>query len=322
MKKLLLLFVLGVLTAVFLCFFINKIISTPQQINREIVFRIDKGDSLQKIASKLAENGLVGNAQYFGWYAKFHKIYPNIKAGEYMIDRDVNFADVAEILQSGKSYWRKVTIPEGLTAAQIKEILLSNEFLQGEVPEFGEGEILPETYTFMRGESRENIIKQAKKALEDTLAEIWAQRAENLPLKTPQDLLILASIVEKETGIPEERVDVAAVFINRLRIGMLLQTDPTVIYAITQGKTELGRPLYRKDLSIDNPYNTYRYAGLPPTPICAAGREAIYASAHPSSADYLYFVADKNGKIYLTKSYETHNKVIADLKNKGLWFEW
>jgi UPF0755 protein len=180
--------------------------------------------------------------------------------------------------------------------------------LTGEIPDFGEGEILPETYTFMKGETRENIVNQAKKALEDTIKEIWAQRAENLPLKTPQELLILASIVEKETGLPDERDMVASVFVNRLKIGMRLQTDPTVIYAITQGKSELGRPLYKKDLSFDSPYNTYLYEGLPPTPICAAGKEAIYAAAHPLNTDYLYFVASGNGGHNFAKSLSEHNK--------------
>lgn len=312
MKKLLLLFVFGVLAAVFLCFQADKIISTPQKIDGEVIFQVNKGDSLQKITAMLAEKGLVSDSRFFLWYAKFHKIYPNIKAGEYMIDNDVNFADVAEVLQSGKFYWRKITIPEGLTVAQIKEILLDNEFLTGEVPDFAEGEILPETYTFMKGETRENIVEQAKKALDVTLKEIWAQRAENLPLSSPQELLILASIVEKETGISEERANVASVFVNRLKIGMRLQTDPTVIYAITQGKNELGRPLYRKDLSHDSPYNTYLYAGLPPTPICAAGKDAIYAAAHPASTDYLYFVASGNGGHNFAKSLSEHNKNVQN----------
>ena len=312
MKKLLLLFVVVILTAVFLCFQANKIISTPQKIDSEIIFQINKGDSLQKIADMLAEKGLISDARFFLWYAKFHKIYPNIKAGEYMIDRNVNFADVADTLQSGKFYWRKVTIPEGLTAAQIKEILQNNEFLQGETPDFNEGEILPETYTFMKGESRKNIVLQAKKALDGTLNEIWENRAENLPLNSPQELLILASIVEKETGVPSERADVASVFVNRLKIGMRLQTDPTVIYAITQGKTELGRPLYRKDLSFESPYNTYLYAGLPPTPICAAGKESIYAAAHPENTDYLYFVASGNGGHNFAKSLTEHNKNVQN----------
>lgn len=315
MKKLLLLFVVVILTAVFLCFQVSRITSTKQKVAGEIVFQVNKGDSLQKIADELAQKSLINNAQYFLWYAKFHKIYPKIKAGEYMIDYDVNFADVAEVLQSGKFYWRKVTIPEGLIAAQIKEILQNNEFLTGDIPDFGEGEILPETYTFMKGETRENIIKQAKNALNDTLSEIWANRAENLPLKSPQELLILASIVEKETGLPDERADVASVFVNRLKIGMRLQTDPTVIYALTQGKSELGRPLYKKDLSFDSPYNTYLYDGLPPSPICAAGKEAIYAAAHPENTDYLYFVASGSGGHNFAKSLSEHNKNVQIWRN-------
>lgn len=312
MKKLLLLFIIIILTAVFLCFEIDRIISTPQKVNGEIVFQVRKGDSLQTISEKLAKKGLVSNARFFLWYAKFYKIYPKIKAGEYMIDRNVNFADVAEVLQSGKFYWRKVTIPEGLTTAQIKEILQNNKFLQGEIPEFSEGDILPETYTFMSGETRENVIKQASDKLNGILAEIWENRAENLPLSSPRELLILASIIEKETGIKSERDKVASVFVNRLKTGMRLQTDPTVIYALTMGKKELGRPLYRKDLEIDSPYNTYKYAGLPPTPICAVGREALYAAAHPAETEYLYFVASGNGGHNFAKTLEEHNRNVSN----------
>lgn len=316
MKKLLLLFTIMVITAVFLCFKIDKIIYTPQQIDGEVIFRINKGDSLQKISSELALKGLINDADYFLLYAKFHKIYPKIKAGEYMINEDVNYADVAEVLKSGKFYWRKITIPEGLTFGQIKEILLKNEFLQGDVPVFSEGKILPETYTFMNGETRENIINQAQRALSDTLNDIWENRAENLPISTPEELLILASIIEKETGIESERAEVASVFVNRLKIGMRLQTDPTVIYALTKGERELGRPLYRKDLEIDSPYNTYKYTGLPPAPICSAGRDAIYAAAHPADTDYLYFVASGNGGHNFAKSLSEHNKNVSNWRQK------
>ncbi len=312
MKKLLLLFVIPILTAVFLCFEADKIISTPQIINKEIIFKINKGDSLQKISQTLETNGLINNSLYFYWYAKLLKIYPNIKAGEYMIDHNVNYAEVADLLQSGKFFWRKVTIPEGLTVSQIREILQNNEFLQGEVSEFADGEILPETYTFMNGETRENIIKQAKNALQNAIDEIWENRDENIPLKSKKELLILASIIEKETGIESERTEVASVFINRLKIGMRLQTDPTVIYALTKGKTDLGRPLYRKDLDIDSPYNTYKYAGLPPSPICAPGRDAIYAAAHPANTNYLYFVASGSGGHNFASSLSEHNKNVSN----------
>lgn len=308
MKKLLLLFVISILTAVFLCFKIDKIISVPQKVEGEVVFKINKGDSLHTISKMLAQKGLVNDARFFFWYAKVFKIYPKIKAGEYMIDRDVNFVDMANVLQSGKFYWRKVTIPEGLTTAQIREILLKNEYLKGEVPDFAEGDIFPETYTFMSGETRANIIKNAHEKLNDALTEIWENRAEDLPLASPHELLILASIIEKETGVKSERDKVASVFVNRLKIGMRLQTDPTVIYALTMGKTELGRPLYRRDLEIDSPYNTYKYAGLPPTPICAVGREALYAAAHPANTKYLYFVASGNGGHNFAATLDEHNQ--------------
>ena len=215
---------------------------------------------------------------------------------------------LSEKLVSGKVYLRKITFPEGLTSREIHELLKNNEFLNKE--EFAipsEGSILPETYTFSRGDSPKKIIKQSQKARDDVLEQIWNGRDENLPLNSKEQLLILASSVEKETGIGAERAEVASVFINRLRLGMLLQTDPTVIYAVTGGKEDLNRPLTRKDLTIDSPYNTYKYAGLPPAPICNPGKDAIFAAAHPANTSYLYFVASGKGGHNFAKSLDEHN---------------
>ena len=189
------------------------------------------------------------------------------------------------------------------------EVRLNTDYLLNK-EEFAipsEGSILPETYTFSRGDSPKKIIKQSQKARDDVLEQIWNGRDENLPLNSKEQLLILASIVEKETGIGAERAEVASVFINRLRLGMLLQTDPTVIYAVTGGKEDLNRPLTRKDLTIDSPYNTYKYAGLPPAPICNPGKDAIFAAAHPANTSYLYFVASGNGGHNFAKSLDEHN---------------
>lgn len=286
---------------------ILQIISEKQPVSHELVIQIPSGASLKQIATILAENKLVKQPQYFYWYAKINKVYPKIKAGEYLVDKDVALKDVADLLSSGKVYFRKITFPEGITAAEFKQILLDNEFLSGEVVDFAEGSVLPETYYFSRGQTRQSIVEQAQTALNKTLAEAWDGRDADLPLKSPQELLVLASIVEKETGVADERPQVASVFVNRLKRGMLLQTDPTVIYALTLGRNELGRALLRRDLEVDSPYNTYKYAGLPPTPICNAGRAAIMAAAHPDKTPYLYFVASGTGGHNFARTLSEHN---------------
>ncbi len=311
LKKGLLLFKIVVLlfgiTAALLYGHIQHILSEKQSVPQEVVVQIQNGASLKQIAAVLAENKLVAKPEYFYWYAKINKIYPKIKAGEYLFDNDVALKDVADLLTSGKIYFRKITFPEGITATEFKQILLENEFLSGEVADFAEGSVLPETYYFSRGQTRQSIVAQAQTALNKTLDEAWDGRDADLPLKNKQELLILASIVEKETGVANERPQVASVFVNRLKRDMLLQTDPTVIYALTLGKTELGRPLRYKDLEIDSPYNTYKYAGLPPTPICNAGRAAIMAAARPDKTPYLYFVASGNGGHNFACTLSEHN---------------
>lgn len=306
MKKLLLLLLIAGCAAI--AFFYDYAIHQPMPVDRDILFLVQKGDSLNKIAKKLKEYGLIKNEYLFIFYSRINKIYPQVKAGEYLFDKNISLVQLSEKLVSGKVYLRKITFPEGLTSREIHELLKNNEFLNKE--EFAipsEGSILPETYTFSRGDSPKKIIKQSQKARDDVLEQIWNGRDENLPLNSKEQLLILASIVEKETGIGAERAEVASVFINRLRLGMLLQTDPTVIYAVTGGKEDLNRPLTRKDLTIDNPYNTYKYAGLPPAPICNPGKDAIFAAAHPANTSYLYFVASGKGGHNFAKSLDEHN---------------
>ena len=308
MKKLLFLFILGLGTAAFLFFYAAHVIGQKQHIAEPLLIQVNNGASLKSIAENLYQEKLISNKTYFILYSKINKIYPKIKAGEYLIDEDVSFKDLADILTSGKVYMRKVTFPEGVSSEQAAEILLNNEFLEDDFLYFSDGEILPETYTFSRGDSRQKIINQAKRALTKILDAAWNERDADLPLKNKQEMLILASIVEKETGVAHERPQVASVFINRLRKGMLLQTDPTVIYAVTLGKTELKRPLSRRDLEIDSPYNTYKYAGLPPSPICNPGKAAIMAVAHPDKTPYLYFVASGNGGHNFARTLAEHNE--------------
>ncbi len=307
MKKLLLLILLmGSAATVFLY---DYAINQPLKISEDTLFLVNKGDSLNKIAQSLQDKKLVNDKYIFILFSKINRIYPQIKAGEYLFNGEFSVKQTAEKLSSGKVYLRKVTFPEGLTSTEIAKILHKENFLsKDEFAAPAEGSILPETYTYMRGDSPEKIIKQAQKAMQNVLKQAWRERDQNLPLQSKEELLILASIVEKETGIGMERAQVASVFVNRLRLGMLLQTDPTVIYALTNGKEDLNRPLTRKDLSIDSPYNTYKYAGLPPTPICNPGKDAIYAAAHPSETPYLYFVASGNGGHNFAATLSEHNE--------------
>lgn len=307
MKKLLLLVLLmGSAATVFLY---DYAINQPLKISEDTLFLVNKGDSLNKIAQSLQDKKLVNDKYIFILFSKINRIYPQIKAGEYLFNGEFSVKQTAEKLSSGKVYLRKVTFPEGLTSTEIAKILHKENFLsKDEFAAPDEGSILPETYAYMRGDSPEKIIKQAQKAMHNVLEQAWQERDPNLPLQSKEELLILASIVEKETGIGMERAQVASVFVNRLRLGMLLQTDPTVIYALTNGKEDLNRPLTRKDLSIDSPYNTYKYAGLPPTPICNPGKDAIYAAAHPSETPYLYFVASGNGGHNFATTLSEHNE--------------
>ncbi len=307
MKKLLLLLVLAGVMAAFLCAWGYKTLTAKPEIGEPVVFVINKGDGLDKIAQTLYENRIITHKWQFALYARAVRLYPKVKAGEYEIANGVSLLQLSDILASGKLYHRRITIPEGLTSAEIAQLLDENEFLTGGYDDFAEGEILPETYTFSRGDTRANIVRKAKQAMEQVLEQAWNERDDGLPLKSKEELLILASIVEKETGINSERGQVASVFVNRLKNGMLLQTDPTVIYAITLGKTPLNRPLYRKDLRIDSPYNTYKYAGLPPKPICNPGKEAIWAVAHPDKTPYFYFVASGTGGHNFATSLKEHN---------------
>ena len=305
-KLLLLLLIIGCAATAFL---FDYFVNLPQPVANNVLFLVQKGDSLNKIAQSLEEQKLINNKYLFILYFKINKIYPKVKAGEYLIDKDVSMVQVAEKLKSGKVYLRKITFPEGLTSVEIAGLLQDDEFLSKEdfeIPQ--EGSVLPETYTFIRGDSPKKVLAQAQKSMAEVLEQAWNERAENLPLKSKEELLVLASIVEKETGVGSERAQVAAVFVNRLRLGMLLQTDPTVIYAVTGGKEELNRPLTRKDLAIDSPYNTYKYAGLPPTPICNPGKEAIFAAAHPADSEYLYFVASGTGGHNFAATLSEHNE--------------
>lgn len=314
MKKLLLLLICGSMTAVFLCFKVVEFINTPVKIDNEKIVLIKHGAGLNKIADELYEQGLVGQSWYFTLYCRINELYPKIKAGEYLIDKDISLKGLADLLTSGKVLHRRITFAEGLTVREFADILYGDEYLTDDFITPQEGDVLPETYTYFRGEKRQNIINQAVKSMKKVLQQAWDERDADLPLKSKEEMLILASIVEKETGLASERKLVASVFINRLRKDMLLQTDPTVIYALTEGKRDLGRKLTYKDLDIDSPYNTYKYKGLPPAPICCPGKDSIMAVAHPDKTQYLYFVASGSGGHNFARTLSEHNDNVRKWK--------
>ena len=278
---------------------------------------ISKGANLRVTAGKLADEGVIDKPWLFYLAARIQGIDKHLKAGEYAFLPRTSMAEVLQKIAAGDVYYRRLTLPEGLYSGQLIRLIAEAPALNGSVEAVPtEGSLLPETYSYQYGENRQMLVNRAQAAMKKVLDEAWDGRDENLPLKNKEELLVLASIIEKETGVPEERGLVASVFVNRLRKGMKLQTDPTVIYALTEGKKDLGRSLRRRDLRIDSPYNTYKYYGLPPTPICNPGREAIMAAAHPEKSDFLYFVANGRGGHNFSKTLNEHNRHVRNWVNE------
>ena len=270
---------------------------------------VPKGASLKTVAEELSRAGVIDKPWLFRIMARINGLAKHLKAGEYQFMPGISLQAAMVKIARGEGFFRRITIPEGLTSGQIMYLIANYPDLEGEIDlDVKEGELLPETYSFELGASRNSIILLARAAMQKALEEVWASRDSSLPLKDVNELLTLASIIEKETGVPEERPLVASVFLNRLKKGMRLQTDPTVIYAITEGETSFGRSLKRADLKIDSPYNTYMNYGLPPGPICNPGREALMAAARPQQSDYLYFVADGKGGHRFARSLNEHNR--------------
>jgi UPF0755 protein len=239
----------------------------------------------------------------------------DLKYGEYQFTKNASLADVVNTIVENKVVQHAVTIPEGLTSEQIVARLLETDALSGQIKEIPrEGTLLPETYKFTRGMTREQIIQRMSQAQRHLLQEIWEHRMPDLPIRTPEQLVTLASIVEKETGRPEERSRVASVFVNRLKNKMRLQSDPTIIYGLTGGKGALGRAILKSEIEQPTPYNTYVIDGLPPGPIANPGRASLEAAANPARTKDLYFVADGTGGHVFSESYEQHQKNVARLR--------
>jgi UPF0755 protein len=278
------------------------------------VVMIKPGDHVTVIAQKLADAGVIANADLYRVGLRIRNKQTELKAGEYGFPAHASMADVTAILISGKSIEYKITAAEGLTSQMIYDIVKGDPVLSGDagaVPE--EGSLLPETYLFTRGMTRAQMLDEMRDAQKKFLDAQWPARIGNLPVTTPEQAVILASIVEKETGIAEERRHIAAVFENRLRLGMKLQSDPTIIYGITKGYP-LGRGIRQSELVRATPYNTYAITGLPPTPICNPGKDAMAAVLNPESSDDLYFVATGHGGHVFTQNLADHQKNVTRLR--------
>jgi UPF0755 protein len=277
---------------------------------------IPKGADARDIGTLLVANGVVENGTIFaiGSYASGRAA--GFKAGEYEFAAATSAEAAADLIDSGKVYRHKLTIPEGLTSAQIVALIDAAPALDGTIDaEPPEGTLLPDTYFYVMGNTRQELLQRMHRAMEKALAEAWGRRAPNLPLASPAEALTLASIIEKETAKPDERPRVAGVYIERLKLGMKLQADPTVIYVMTRGgAVPMPHPLGHDDLAIESPYNTYVDKGLPPTPIDNPGLAALKAALQPDDRGELYFVADGSGGHAFAKTLEEHNKNVAKLR--------
>ena len=285
------------------------------------IVNIAQGDSLIEISDNLAQNGIIESKLLFLALVKIKGLSNKIKYGEYLVEESDSIRSLLENFSKGVPFQRQVTIPEGLTSNEVSQILNSDTRIKGQdVKITSEGILAPNTYSFDMKTSKKNLLDIMKKQQENIVEIAWNNRERDLPLKTSFELIILASIVEREALINREKPIIASVFINRMKRKMRLQSDPTVIYAITQGKTNLKRQLTRKDLSKSSDFNTYKVFGLPPTPICNPGRESIMSVSQPAKTDYLYFVADGKGGHKFSQNLNQHIKYVAQyrklIKNK------
>jgi UPF0755 protein len=268
--------------------------SFSANVDEDTAFIVESGVTLTSTAQKLEDEGIIASANGFLLRAKVFGGGDPIKAGEFLLPVGASPADILDIFQHGEALARFITVPEGMPSILVYEKLLAEPLLTGEIAMPAEGSILPDTYDFERGESRQAVLDRMQAAMTATLAELWPTKGPRSVVNSPREALILASIVEKETGVPGERGMVAGLYSNRLRIGMRLQADPTIIYPITKGKP-LGRRIRQSEIRAVNGYNTYSMDGLPDGPITNPGREAIAAVLNPDTTDALFMVADGSG---------------------------
>ncbi|HHH36011.1 MAG TPA: endolytic transglycosylase MltG [Gammaproteobacteria bacterium] len=330
LRKLLGIIVIGAsFTGGWLLMDLQDSVRTPLQLDAPVRLQVAPGDTLTAVARALHRQGILAHPRYLIWYARWEGAADRIQAGEYALQPGMTPAQLLQRLRAGEVVQYPLTIPEGWTFRQMLQALEKSEILRhtlagmddaaimvrlGHPGEHPEGRFYPDTYLFPRGTSDLDILRRAYEAMERRLDREWAQRAPGLPYRTPYEALIMASIIEKETAVPEERPRIAGVFVRRLQRGMRLQTDPTVIYGL--GESFDGN-LRRRDLERPGPYNTYLRRGLPPTPIALPGGEAIHAALHPAPGDALYFVARGDGSHQFSRTIEEHNAAVRRYQKQG-----
>src|SRR6201992_39353 len=294
----------------------KQTIEAPGPLQDDKVVNIPPRSGMSDIADVLQREGVIDNNRWAFIGAVFAlKARSDLKPGEYSFQKNASLRDVIGTMVEGKIVQHSITIPEGLTSEQIVARLSDNDIFSSSVREVPrEGTLLPETYKFPRGTPRDQVIARMQQAQKRVLAEIWERRNPEIPIRTPEQLVTLASIVEKETGRADERSRVAAVFVNRLRQKIKLQSDPTIIYGLVGGKGTLGRPIKRSEIQQPSPYNTYVVDGLPPGPIAHPGRASLEAAATPARTRDLFFVADGTGGHTFTETYDQHQKNVAKLR--------
>jgi UPF0755 protein len=295
--------------------FIQQSFEAPGPLQTEKTVNIPPHKGIRDIADILVQEGVIDRPWTFVVSAMLAKSHGELKFGEYQFAPQASLHDVINVVTDGKVVQHQIAIPEGLTSEQIVQRLMEADILTGNVREVPrEGSMLPESYRYPRGASREQVIQRMQQAHSRTVTEVWERRSQDLPLRTPQQLVTLASIVEKETGRVDERTRVAAVFVNRLRQHMKLQSDPTIIYGLVGGRGTLGRPILKSEIEQHTPYNTYAIEGLPPGPIANPGRAALEAVANPARTKELYFVADGTGGHTFSETLEQHQRAVARLR--------
>lgn len=314
MKKLGLIVGLGLAVFAAGAILLGTTIMGQAKVEAQTPFLIPAGSSLTSVAKNLETAGHITSADGFLLSARVFGSSEPIQAGEFSLEPGMSQSDILTMFQTGDVIRRFITIPEGMPSVLVWERVMAEELLTGDVDVPLEGSILPDTYSFERGQSRASLVEQMQGAMDLYLAEAWAERGENTAVDTIRDALILASVVEKEVGTAAERRTVAGLYSNRVRTGMMLQADPTIIYPITKGKP-LGRRIRQSEIAAVNGYNTYTRVGLPTGPITNPGRETIAAVLNPEDHDYLFMVADGTGGHEFNETLQGHNEAV------GRWFQ-
>jgi UPF0755 protein len=309
------LFILIAVVAAFALVTGKQRFDAPGPLAEDKVVNIPRGSGIRDISDVLLRDGVIDQPWVFLGGVLALKAREDLKAGEYQFKAHASLRDVVATIVEGRVVSHQLTIPEGLTSEQIVARLLDDDVLTGNIKEIPrEGSLLPDTYNFNRGVTREQMIQRMQQGQQRVIKEVWDRHSPDLPIKTPEQLVALASLVEKETGKPEERTRVAAVFVNRLKQKMRLQSDPTIIYGLVGGKGTLGRPIMKSEIEQPTPYNTYQIEGLPPGPIANPGRASLEAAANPARTRELYFVADGTGGHAFAETYEQHQRYVARLR--------